>query len=96
MKKVLFMVMIEEICDKDMYDLYIRQVVGIIQSYSGEYIARSDTIVPFVGKHPQRCIIIAFASMTDAKKCFFSKEYEKIKSFRENSTKSTAFFIENS
>jgi uncharacterized protein (DUF1330 family) len=33
--------------------------------------------------------------MEEAKGCFFSEEYKKIKHLRENSTKSRAFFIEN-
>ncbi len=96
MKKILFIVMIEEIYDKKMYDIYIKQVIEIIQSHNGDYIARSDKIFPFTGKKPERVIVLAFNSMEEAQKCFFSKEYEKIKHFRENSTKSRAFFIDNS
>ncbi|MCE5250522.1 DUF1330 domain-containing protein [bacterium] len=95
MKKTVFVVIIEEIFDHEMYDNYIKQVVRIIHAHNGEYIARSNKIVPFIGNKPERSIIIAFESMEEAKKCFFSEEYEKIKHFRENSTKSRAFFIEN-
>ncbi|MFH1078901.1 MAG: DUF1330 domain-containing protein [Pseudomonadota bacterium] len=95
MKKIVFVVMIEEIYDQKMYDDYIKQVVRIIQSHNGEYIARSNKILPFAGNKPERSIVIGFDSMEEAKKCFFSEEYEKIKHFRENSTKSRAFFIEN-
>lgn len=95
MKRILFVVMIEEIYDRELYDIYIEQVVKIIQSHRGEYIARSDKILPFAGKKPERAIIIAFNSMEEANKCFFSQEYDKIKQFRENSTKSKAFFIDN-
>ncbi len=95
MKKTLFAIMVEEIYNRDMYDIYINQVVEIIRSHNGEYVVRTDNILPFTGKQPQRCIIIAFDSMIQAKQCFFSKEYERIKPLRENSTKSRAFFIEN-
>jgi uncharacterized protein (DUF1330 family) len=94
-KKVVFVVIIEEIYNQEMYANYIRQVVKIIQSHNGEYIARSNKISPLTGSKPERAIVIAFDSMKEAKECFFSEEYEKIKHFRENSTKSRAFFIEN-
>lgn len=95
MKKVVFVVIIEEISNQEMYDNYIRQVVQIIQSHSGEYIARSNKILPLSGSIPERSVVIGFDSMEEARKCFFSEEYEKIKHLRENSTKSRAFFIEN-
>ncbi len=95
MKKIIFVIIIEEIFNKDMYLDYIKQVVQIIQSHNGEYLARSNKIIPFEGEKPERSIIIAFNSMEEAKGCFFSEEYLKIKHLRENSTKSRAFFIEN-
>jgi uncharacterized protein (DUF1330 family) len=95
LKKIIFVVTIEEIYDQEMYTNYIKQVVKIIQAHNGEYIARSNKIIPFSGDKPERSIIIAFNSMEEAEECFFSEEYKKIKHLRENSTKSRAFFIEN-
>lgn len=95
MKKIIFVVIIEEILDQEMYAKYIKQVVRIIQAHNGEYIARSNKITPFGGDKPERSIIIAFNSMEEARGCFCSEEYKKIKHFREDSTKSRAFFIEN-
>lgn len=95
MKKVVFVVIIEEILNQEMYDTYIKQVVGIIKSHHGEYIARSNKILSLNEYKPERSIVIGFDSLEEAKQCFFSEEYEKIKHLRENSTKSKAFFIEN-
>jgi len=95
MKKVIFVVIIEEIYDQEIYDSYIKQVVEIIKSHHGEYIARSNKILPFNGYKPERSIVVGFDSIEEAKKCFFSEEYEKIKHLRENSTKTKAYFIEN-
>jgi len=95
MKKVVFVAIIEEISNQEMYDNYIKNVVRIIQSHNGEYIARSNKILQFSGDRPERSVIIAFDSMKEARKCFYSEEYEKIKHLREDSTKSRAFFIEN-
>jgi uncharacterized protein (DUF1330 family) len=95
MKKVIFVVLIEEIYNQEMYHSYINQVAGIIQAHKGEYIARSNNITPFAGEKPQRAIVIAFDSMDEARNCFCSEEYKKIRHLRENSTRSRAFFIEN-
>jgi len=78
-----------------MYAEYVDRVAGIIQAHKGEYIARSDKIIPFSGDKPDRSVIIAFGSLEEARGCFFSEEYSKIKHLREDSTKSRAFFIEN-
>ena len=86
---------IEEIYDQEMYTQYINKVVKIIHAHEGEYIARSSNIIPFSGEAPERSIIIAFDSMEEAKGCFYSEEYNRIKHLRENSTASRAFFIEN-
>ncbi len=95
LKKIIFVIIIEKIYNADMYSDYIKQVVKIIQAYNGEYIARSNKIIPFSGEKPERSIIIAFNSFEEAQECFSSEEYLKIKHLRENSTKSRAFFIEN-
>lgn len=95
MKKVVFVVIIEEIYDPIMYDNYIKQVAPIIKSYHGEYLARSNKILPFTDYKPKRAIVVGFDSLKEAHQCFESQEYEKIKHFRETSTKSKAFFIEN-
>jgi uncharacterized protein (DUF1330 family) len=65
--------------------------VNIIQSHNGEYIARSNKILPFSGSKPERSVVIGLDSMQEARKRFFSEEYEKIKQSRENSTKSRVF-----
>ena len=95
MKKIVFVIIIEEIHDREMYADYIKQVANIIEAHRGEYIARSDKIIPFSGDRPERSIIIAFNSLEEAEGCFFSEEYSKIKHLRENSTRSRAFFIDN-
>ena len=87
--------MIEEIYDMEMYKKYIQQVAKIVENYHGEYLARSNKVLPFMGAKPERAIVIAFDSVEEAQGCFFSEEYEKIKHLREDSTQARAFFIEN-
>ncbi|MDD4294415.1 MAG: DUF1330 domain-containing protein [Candidatus Omnitrophica bacterium] len=93
MNKVFFIVEIGRIFDKDKYDYYIKNVGGIINSFGGRYIVRSNDVVSFTGDAPQRCIIVEFTSQDAADRCFSSAEYLKIKHFREESTDSRAFFV---
>lgn len=95
MKKIVFVVEIEEISDQQMYSEYISQVAEMIKKNNGEYIARSNTIHPFAGDKPERCILIGFNSKEEAFNCLHSEEYSKIKHLREKSTRSKAFFVEN-
>ncbi len=95
MKRVVFVVLIHKISNQQMYEQYIQLVVEIINAHHGEYLARSNRMTPFCGKQPQRSIIIGFDTMEQALKCFSSKAYSAIKPLRENSTTSTAFFLEN-
>ena len=95
MKKVMFVALIEDVYNQEMYTEYIKKVRPIIQSHHGEYIVKSNKISQFAGPRPKRVIIISFGSMEQAKNCFFSKEYIKIQKLRESSTKSNAFFIEH-
>ena len=49
MKKAIFVVIIEEIFNQEMYKNYISQVVKVIQSHNGKYVARSNKITAFSG-----------------------------------------------
>lgn len=95
MKKIIFVVEIEGIYNQKMYSEYIEQAAEIIKKHNGEYIVRSNTIYPFAGTKPERCILIGFDSKEEAYNCLYSEEYNKIKHLRDNSTRSKAFFVEN-
>lgn len=96
MQSFLLVVEIEEIFDHELYGRYIREVINIIKSHNGQYIARSDKIHTVAGQKPQRCIIIGFDSKEQIDNFLQSDEYRKIKPLRENNTKSKAFIVENS
>lgn len=83
-----------EILDHDKYHEYIEIASRIIQRYGGEYVFRSENIVPVSGNWtPSRLVLIRFNSKTDIQMCFGSKEYLQIKHLREQSTKSRAVII---
>ena len=84
-----------EILDHDKYHEYIDRASRIIQRYGGEYVFRSEHIVPVSGNWtPSRLVLIRFNSETDIQMCFGSKEYLQIKHLREQSTKSRAVIID--
>jgi uncharacterized protein (DUF1330 family) len=94
MKKAILVVEILEIFDQQMYDKYIAQVPQCIQLYGGRYIALSNKLHKLEGEPPERCILIEFPSVEDARNLFSSDDYKAIKSFRENSTRSRGFLME--
>ena len=84
-----------EILDHDKYYEYIDRASRIIQRYGGEYVFRSEHIIPVSGNWtPRRLVLIRFNSKTDIQMCFGSKEYLQIKHLREQSTKSRAVIID--
>lgn len=84
-----------EVLDPAKYHEYIERASQIIQSYGGEYVFRSDSIVSVSGNWtPHRLVLIRFHSKTDMHKCFGSKEYLQIKHLREQSTNSRAVVID--
>ena len=84
-----------EVLDQEKYNAYIEKAPHIIRQYGGEYIFRSDHIVPVSGNWaPNRLILIRFNSKADIQRCFGSKEYLRIKHLREQSTKSRSVIID--
>lgn len=83
-----------EVHDPKMYKAYVSEASEIVQNYGGEYIFRSESIIPVSGNWaPHRLILIRFNSETDMLNCFASKEYLQIKHLREQSTTSRAVII---
>ena len=84
-----------EVYDHEMYHAYIESASQIVRQYGGEYIFRSDHIVPVSGDWaPNRLILIRFNSKADIQRCFGSEEYLQIKHLREQSTKSRSVIID--
>jgi uncharacterized protein (DUF1330 family) len=84
-----------EVIDSEKYHEYIDSASRIVKSYGGEYVFRSDSIVPVSGNWtPHRLVLIRFNSKTDMHMCFSSKEYLQIKHLREQSTTSRAVVID--
>ena len=84
-----------EVFDYEKYHAYIDRASEIVRQFGGEYIFRSDHIVPVSGNWtPHRLVLIRFNSKTDIQLCFGSEEYQRIKHLREQSTKSRSVIID--
>lgn len=84
-----------EVFDHEKYHAYIESASHIVRQYGGEYIFRSDHIVPVSGNWtPHRLVLIRFNSKTEIELCFGSREYLRIKHLREQSTKSRSVIID--
>lgn len=86
---------VDEQRDRKEYDEYIEQVKPIVETYSGEYLVRTENIDSWCEKrNPQRVIIIKFPTRSQLDACFSSEEYKAIMSKRENSVDSRAVIVE--
>ena len=67
----------------------------IIQKYGGKFLTRGGTTIAVEGTPPrERVMIIEFASLDQAKKFEYSKEYTDIAPLRRSSADSRLFIIE--
>jgi uncharacterized protein (DUF1330 family) len=92
---VFFLAGITKILDEKMYNEYIEKASTIVEKYGGEYIFKSNQIVPISGDWDlKRTILIRFDSKKHVHDCFQSTEYQRIAHLREISTVSKAIMIE--
>ncbi len=64
---------------REEYDEYIELVKPIVEAHNGEYLVRSEKIIPLSeARNPQRIIIIRFPSKKELFDCFSSQEYRNI------------------
>lgn len=92
---VFFMAEIESIKDEKLYSEYIEKTTPIIKKFGGEYVLRSQSLIPISGDWKiKRIILIRFTSRDKIQECFHSNEYREIAHLRESSTVSKAIMIE--
>lgn len=80
---------------RGMYDDYIRKVKPIVESYGGEYLARTEKISSLhPGRNPQRVILIRFPSRQALDDCFGSEAYQTIMHERIDSVDARGIIVE--
>lgn len=88
-------VYIDENKGRGLYSDYIEKVKPIVESYGGEYLARSETITALSPlRDPKRVIIIRFPSREKLDICFASDEYQRIMHERIDSVDARALIVE--
>ena len=86
---------IDEIRGRGSYDDYIEKVKPIVESYGGEYLARSEKVTALSSlRKPNRVIIIRFPSREKLEACFDSEEYKQIMHERVESVDARALIVE--
>ena len=86
---------IDEKEGRGLYDEYIRKVKPIVESFGGEYLARTENIISLhPQRNPQRVIIIKFPSRQALDACFASEPYQRIMYERINSVDARALIVE--
>ena len=77
------------------YDDYIEQVKPIVESYGGEYLARSENVTALSPlRKPDRVIIVRFQSREKLDACFASDEYRRIMHDRVDNVDARAVIVE--
>ena len=77
------------------YDDYIEQVKPIVESYGGEYLARSENVTALSPlRKPDRVIIVRFQSREKLDACFASDEYRRIMHDRVENVDARAVIVE--
>lgn len=88
-------VYIDENKGRGSYDDYIEKVKPIVESYGGEYLARTENITALSQlRKPDRVIIIRFPSREKLNACFSSEEYRQIMHERIDSVDARAVIVE--
>ena len=78
------------------YDDYIVQVKPIVESYGGEYLARTENVTALSPlRKPDRVIIVRFQSREKLDACFASDEYRRIMHERTDSVDARAVIVED-
>jgi uncharacterized protein (DUF1330 family) len=78
------------------YDDYIEQVKPIVESYGGEYLARSENVTALSPlRKPDRVIIVRFQSREKLDACFALDEYRRIMHERTDSVDARTVIVED-
>ncbi len=93
---VFFLAEIKKVTNEKMYGEYTEKASPIISRFGGEYVFKSEQLIPMSGDWElKRIILIHFDNKEKIQECFQSDEYKEIAHLRENSTISKALIIED-
>ncbi len=70
-----------EVTDADAYGEYAKRATGAIEAHGGEFLARATRTVWLEGNERTRNVVVRFASVEDAERCYQSDAYQQALSF---------------
>lgn len=70
-----------EVTDPDAYREYARRATGAIESHGGQFLARATRTVWLEGSERARNVVVRFASVEDAERCYRSTAYQEALTF---------------
>lgn len=82
--------------DADAYGEYAKRATGAIEAHGGEFLARGTRTVWLEGEERSRNVIVRFASVEDAERCYQSDTYQEALSFAKGAAVRDLCIVEGS
>lgn len=81
--------------DRDAYAEYVRQTPATIAQFGGRFVMRGGRAEDLEGDwHPDRIVVVEFASFEQAKQWYRSPEYSALIPIRQRNSKSRLIVVE--
>jgi uncharacterized protein (DUF1330 family) len=90
-----YLIAAEVINDREEFDKYRALVHDVLEKYGGETIVANEEVEVVEGNWPYtKTVVIRFPSMEEAKRWYYSKEYQSIIQHRLAATDTDLIFVE--
>ena len=81
--------------DEASYKEYAKRAKSAIEKFGGKYVVRGGEFSILEGEHNfERNVIVEFESVSKARECYNSKDYQEAKFFRDGKANFNAIVIE--
>ncbi|MBY6090366.1 DUF1330 domain-containing protein [Maritimibacter alkaliphilus] len=80
--------------DPEAYKEYVERDTPILQGYGGRFIIRGGASEAPEGPVKDRHVVIEFPSFEDAKRAFYSPEYQEVAEIRRRTSDSDIILVE--
>jgi uncharacterized protein (DUF1330 family) len=82
------------VIDADAYGEYAKRATGAIEAHGGEFLARATRTIWLEGNERPRNVVVRFASVEDAERCYQSDAYQEALSYAKNASERDLCIIE--
>jgi uncharacterized protein (DUF1330 family) len=81
--------------ENEAFQEYAKKAKSAIEKFGGKYVVRGGEFSILEGEHNfERNVIVEFESVSKAKECYNSKDYQEAKIFRDGKANFNAIVIE--